>query len=619
MIQIFINAIARPIAFFLLPLSLAFICPQANGQTRLAKWETLTLDFEGPSVSETSTPNPFTDYRLTVTFENGERVLTVAGYFAADGNAAETGATQGNIWRCHFTPDIQGRWTYAADLRSGNGVAVADDLSSGEVVEMANAQGEFEVGPVSTTDSKDFRSGGRITVGDGYFRFQESKNLWLKGGADSPENLLAYAGFDATRRINGEGSKGEATAGGDLHQFQPHVNDWRPGDPVWKDDQGKGIIGGINYLSDSGVNAMYFLTLNIEGDGKDVWPYVNENQFDRFDVSKLAQWEIVFGHMQRKGILMHVVTQETENERLLDDGETGPLRKLYYRELVARFGHHLALIWNLGEENGPADFSPNGQTTAQQSAMAAYLKRIDPWQHPVFIHTHSTAKEKDEIIEPLLGDPSIDGLSFQVNEPKHVHQEILRWRQKSISAGKQWIITMDEIGPWHTGTVPDVDDPQHAGLRREVLWGSLLAGAGGVEWYFGAKYPGNDLSLEDWRSRDAMWAITNHAIELLSDLPVSAMEPSDHLIVGQESYCFAKPGSVYVVYVPAGEETVQLNLQSFSESFTVKWIDPATGKTLSGEDDGKRIITGPGLKPLKRPTAEEGSQEKDWVALIQKQ
>jgi len=47
------------------------------------------------------------------------------------------------------------------------------------------------------------------------------------------------------------------------------------------------------------------------------------------------------------------VLHETEaaNENLHDDGTLGVERKLYYRELVARFGHHLAVFWNIGEEN----------------------------------------------------------------------------------------------------------------------------------------------------------------------------------------------------------------------------------------------------------------------------
>ncbi|MEZ5397230.1 MAG: hypothetical protein R2724_31245 [Bryobacterales bacterium] len=35
---------------------------------------------------------------------------------------------------------------------------------------------------------------------------------------------------------------------------------------------------------------------------------------DRYDVSKLDQWEVVFRHMDRLGLMLHVVTQETEND-----------------------------------------------------------------------------------------------------------------------------------------------------------------------------------------------------------------------------------------------------------------------------------------------------------------
>lgn len=48
--------------------------------------------------------------------------------------------------------------------------------------------------------------------------------------------------------------------------------------------------------------------------------------------------------MDKLGLMLHVVTQETENDRLLDGGEPGFERKLYYRELIARFAHHPALV-----------------------------------------------------------------------------------------------------------------------------------------------------------------------------------------------------------------------------------------------------------------------------------
>jgi hypothetical protein len=71
------------------------------------KWQTLTLTFRGPESSEAGTPNPFLDYRLDVTFQNGDRRMVVPGSFAADGDAAESSAVAGNRWRAKFVPT---RW-----------------------------------------------------------------------------------------------------------------------------------------------------------------------------------------------------------------------------------------------------------------------------------------------------------------------------------------------------------------------------------------------------------------------------------------------------------------------------------------------------------------------------
>jgi hypothetical protein len=101
---------------------------------------------------------------------------------------------------------------------------------------------------------------------------------------------------------------------------------------------------------------------------------------------------MVLKHAQHSGLYLHFKTQETENDdnRLgknkegtipesLDGGRIGPERKLYFRELIARFGFNLALNWNLGEENT--------QTTEQQKAMAAYFAKHDPYRHPIVVHT----------------------------------------------------------------------------------------------------------------------------------------------------------------------------------------------------------------------------------------
>jgi Domain of unknown function (DUF5060) len=64
--------------------------------------------------TETSNPNPFTYCRLDVTFtwvqELGNKRIVAPGYFAADGNATNTGASSGNVWLVHFVPSLTGQW-----------------------------------------------------------------------------------------------------------------------------------------------------------------------------------------------------------------------------------------------------------------------------------------------------------------------------------------------------------------------------------------------------------------------------------------------------------------------------------------------------------------------------
>ena len=56
----------------------------------LKKWHKVTLNFAGGELSENDADNPFLNYRLNVTFKNGNKTYVVPGFYAADGNAAET-------------------------------------------------------------------------------------------------------------------------------------------------------------------------------------------------------------------------------------------------------------------------------------------------------------------------------------------------------------------------------------------------------------------------------------------------------------------------------------------------------------------------------------------------
>jgi len=330
---------------------MSFLCtcgpaPEDNAPDHtVGKWQLLTLDFSGPATSETAAINPFTSYRLDVTFTHGNHSLTVPGFYAADGNAAETSADSGSVWRVNFRPDREGEWTWKADFQKGFDVAT-DEAADGMEVTTSNSSGTIKVNPAPAGET-----GRLVRTHTRYLKWAETGQYFLKGGADSPENFLGYYEFDGTTRHSNQFRDGESKTDG-LHRYEPHAGDFTGG-PTWQNGKGKNIMGAVSYLAGKGINSIYMLTNNVNGDGKDVWPWIDHETTDRYDVSKLAQWERVFTHADELGMMLHFVLQETENETMLDGGDAGPTRKLYFRELVARFGHHRAVTWNMGEENGP--------------------------------------------------------------------------------------------------------------------------------------------------------------------------------------------------------------------------------------------------------------------------
>jgi len=581
----------------------------------LKQWHKLTLLVEGIETSEWAKENPFLNYRLSVEFTNGTRQYTVPGFYAADGNAAETSADAGGAWKVHFRPDEVGKWNYKISFKKGKNIAISEEADTGESVQFDGHEGSFSVQPSDKT-GRDLRSEGRIlNGGNGYFHTSGKSDLFIKNGADSPENFLAYTGFDQTYRYSyGEQRSGEDNPDAQVHEYAPHISDWKEGDPTWQNGKGKGIIGAVNYLSEMGLNSIYMLTMNIQGDGKDVWPYNDHNERYRFDCSKLAQWEIVFEHMEQKGVMIHFVLQETENETLLDNGETNVQRKLYLRELTARYGHHLGVIWNMGEENGPTDWSPIGLTDQQRKDMAEYIEYINPYNPLVFLHSHSSDAMQDKYLTPLLGYQPLDGASMQVGNPKKIHERITKWINESEQSGHRWIVNMDEIGPHTKGVLPDSYDAEHDTVRHLALWGSLLGGASGVEWYFGYKFPHTDLGLEDFRSRHEWWKQSTIATDFIQQFPLETMSNHNNLISTENvnNYCLANPGEIYLVYLPSANKPTRLRINSEKE-FAVQWFNPREGGPL--QDGTVLEISGKGDHAIGQPPS-GADVNNDWVAVI---
>ncbi len=554
-------------------------------------YQPFTRAFTGPAASETdSSPNPFTDYRLTVTFTapSGAR-FAVPGFFDGDGE----GGASGDVYRVRFTAPEAGEWTYDVSFVAGDGVALDPD-ATGTAEGPDGESGTICVGNPDAS-APGLLAHGRLRYADAHYLRHEDGTWWIKGGADSPENLLGYAGFDDVEDLPG----GASTAGlmDGVHRYTPHIDDWNEGDPDWNDGAGRGIIGALNYLGSQSVNSIYFLPCNLGGDGRDTHPYVTPDDLDHIDVNRMRQWEIVFAHAERLGIALHFVLSETEtgNEELHDGGTLGPERRLFYREMVARFAHHNGVFWNIGEEN---DYGPTRQTE-----FAAFLDAVDPYDNPTTVHTHVNRPAAQ--YDALVGGEHFDMTSIQLS-PERAAEFTEAWRRQSADAGRPWVVMLDEIAPAGVG-VTDTNAPE---IRELTLWPALMSGAGGVEWYFGyhALPLGGDMRTEDFRTREEMWVYTRNARRFFEDnVPFWEMEPADELLRGTGDV-LAKPGEVYAVYLPSGAAGAELDVGG-TGSLALRWYDPRAGAFV-----GAAVDVDPSAPIALDPPSEPGM---DWVALLE--
>jgi hypothetical protein len=470
-------------------------------------------------------------------------------------------------------------------------------------------------------DADGFLSKGRLVYEEGsyYLKTLGDGKYWIKGGTDSPENFLAYNGFVNT---TGRDDKPEW-----FHDYDRHIADWNNGDPDWDGGKGKGIIGSLNYLSSKHVNSIYVLLMNIGGDGQDVWPWsgpiirtggngVNENKW--FDINKLRQWEIVFEHAQRKGINLNFTLNEGEknNKRELDNARLGTERKLYYREMIARFGHHNALQWMLCEEYDHPDGGGSSVAPDMIKSWAQYIKNMDPYRHPVSVHNM-----REEAWEPFFGDSRFDLTSFQTHSEgmngADYSSIVERLRNQAFSAGRKIAICLDE-----TVTTSTEDNEEHiiidhgswkrhvfgqSYIRKNVIYPIYFSG-GSVELILH-----NLLATDNFHQYNNVWDYMYYARKFMEEnLSFHNMQPHDELLTEEDRHgdVLAKIGTKYAIYLPEAQNTGSLDLTGCFCTFTRRWYNPRIGAfegTATVINGGDSVSLGP---PPGEPT-------EDWVVLLE--
>lgn len=495
------------------------------------QWSKVEIPFRGPDLVDLAgDANPFT-ISVDVTFTGPDgRTFIVPAFYAGDG----TGGQEGNLWIVRFAPDVPGRWQFIS--RSAN-------------PRLDGYRGEFEVNAAEGCQAPSLACLGTLQYAGGHYLRFSGGDYWIKGGVDDPENFLGDA-----------------------------FGSWQA-----KKDA-------LDYLSSKGVNSIYVITNNIDGDRNDTWPWVGDTpaeakaNSDRFNNAKLQQWEDFFTYAESRGIVLHIILNDDSAWNDYD-------HDLYFREMVARFGHHPGLIWNIGEEANEI------YSDQQQIAHAQHLRQLDPYDHPITVHRTAPWPFLDTPYFDLTSIQSGGGANdFSTTPLPDYNRVVINHREESVRTCRALPVMIDE-----TPRVTRVDGASQFKMRSQVLY-PIFLGGGNYELHYRDAY-GQDgtVTIEQLAP---MLEDMRRARQFVEDMPFNEMSPCNGLISGQGRACFGKHGDVYAVYLPNGG-SVSINLAGVGGNFNVAWFNPRTGSSSNAGS-----VAGNGMRTLTAP------DNQDWVVKL---
>jgi len=301
--------------------------------------------------------------------------------------------------------------------------------------------------------------------------------------------------------------------------------------------------------------------------------------FSRFNVAHWQKADRAIQAMRKRGIvatcIMTIEKQNLPNEY----GTLTEHEKRLYRYAVARLAAFANVWWDLGNEHNEY------RKPSWAKQMGDLVKKWDPYDRLCSAHAYA---------DWVYGNQKWAGyiITQQYGNFTEVNQWVLKYRE----IPKPYV--NEEYG--YEGTLDKSGHGLNTDWVRRCHWS--IAMAGGYATY-GDWFPESPFYTGHIGKGKAP-AQLRHLRKIFESLPYRLMQSRNDL-VDNGAFCLAKPGEVYLVYLPHGGET-SLRVESAAHSYKVTWFDPRTGKRRSqAKVSGEKIA-------LSSPSSN------DWAATIRR-
>ena len=289
--------------------------------------------------------------------------------------------------------------------------------------------------------------------------------------------------------------------------------------------------------------------------------------FTRFNVEFWQKADRAVRAMRERGIVANCIFTIEKQTLQAEYGWLTENEYRLYRYAVARLAAFDNVWWDLGNEINEVRDPAWGET------MGAFVRAQDPHRRLLSAHGHAEF--------PHARSPWAD---FVISQHYGKLDELYWWTQRFHEVAKPFV--NEEYG--YEGEADRSGHGMNVDWVRRSHWTIAMAGgygtygdhSGGVAWFYMGE-PGNGKAP----------AQLKHLRTFFEALPFQELEPKPQLV--SRGYCLAKPGAVYVIYLPEGG-TTDVNLYGLPQgAVQLTWFDPRTGMSADGgklETRGRRKL-----------------------------